>query len=78
MNMPEKKFVAGAISATIWKNTSEKDGKEFSYETISIERNFKDQNGEWKKTSSMRINDLPKAEMVLKKAYEFLTLREAA
>ena len=78
MNKPDKKFVAGSVSATIWKNTSEKDGKEFSYETISIERNFKDKNDEWKTTSTMRINDLPKAEMVLKKAYEYLTLREAA
>jgi len=77
MTQPEKKFVAGAISATIWKNTSEKDGKEFSFETISLARNFKDKSGEWKNTPSMRLNDLPKAEMVLKKAYEYLTMREA-
>jgi hypothetical protein len=76
-NQPEKKFVAGSISATIWKNASEKDGKEFSFESITLSRNFKDHSGNWKSTSSMRLNDLPKAEIVLKKAYEYLTFREA-
>jgi hypothetical protein len=76
-NVPEKRFVAGAISATIWKNSTEKTGKEISYETISISRNFKTEKGEWKSTNSLRINDLPKATVVLNKAYEYLTLKEA-
>ncbi|MGM5485022.1 MAG: hypothetical protein ACQEP1_04080 [Nanobdellota archaeon] len=73
-NTPEKKFVASPVSATIWKNKSEKDGKEFSFETVSLERNFKDKNGEWKSTSNMRVNDLPKAALVLNKAYEYLNM----
>lgn len=77
-NIPEKKFVAGAVSATIWKNTAEsKIGKEISFETISISRNFKNDKGEWKSTNSFRLNDLPKATVVLNKAYEYLTLKEA-
>jgi hypothetical protein len=77
-NVPEKRFIAGAISATIWKNQAEsKVGKEISYETISISRNFKTENGEWKSTNTLRLNDLPKATVVLNKAYEYLTLREA-
>lgn len=75
-NAPEKKFVAGPIAATIWKNSSMKDGKEFFFETVSLERSFKDKNGEWKSTSNMRVNDLPKAAMVMNKAYEYLTMKE--
>ncbi len=77
MNQPEKKFVAGSVSATIWKNTSQKDGQDFSFETISLARNFKDKNGDWQSTGTFRLNDLPKAELVLKKAYEFLAIGEA-
>lgn len=77
-NKPEKKFMSGAVSATIWRNSQEKDGKEFSYETISIERNYKDANGEWKSTNSMRVNDIPKATVVLNKAFEYLTIKEVA
>ena len=75
-NKPEKKFRAGAVTATIWKNQTE-DNKEYS--TVSFERSYKDKNGEWKTTNSLRVNDLPKAAMVISKAYEFLAMsgREA-
>jgi len=73
-NLPEKKFRAGAISATIWLNKTERDGKEVEYTTISFERSYKDKNDEWQTTSHLRINDLPKAQLVLQKAYEFLVL----
>lgn len=76
-NLPETKFRAGAIAATVWKNTaSSKDGKEVEYRTISIERNYKDKNDEWKSTTSMRVNDLPKVIIVMQKAYEHLVLKE--
>ena len=73
---PVEKFRAGGVSATIWENNSSKDGKDFVYFTVSVERNYKD--GEvWKKTSSMRLNDLPKVALVSQKAYEYLVLKEA-
>ncbi len=76
MNKPEKKFRAGGISATIWKNESQKGQKSFSYHTISLERSYKDQAGAWKTTASMRLADLPRAKLVLDKAYEYLVVQE--
>ncbi len=70
MTQPEIKFKAGGIAATVWKNQS-KDGE---YRTVSFERSYKDKDGTWKKTSSLRLNDLPKATVVLNKAYEHLVL----
>lgn len=76
-NLPEKKFRAGPIVATIWKNKAQKkDGETISYRTISFERTYKDQNDEWQTTNSLRTNDLPKAMLVLQKAYEELTLAD--
>lgn len=76
-NQPQNKFRAGAVCATVWTNSAVgKDGEEREYSTISIERNYKDKNGEWKSTNSMRINDLPKAALVLSKAYECLILNQ--
>jgi len=74
--MPLKKFRAGAIVATIWNNETEKDGKKVDYKTVSFERSYKDKNDEWQTTNSLRINDLPKATLVLGKAFEFLSLNE--
>jgi len=75
-NKPEKKIRAGPVTATIWQNISQKDGKEVSYKTISLDRVYKDKNNEWQNTSVLRVNDLPKAALVLTKAYEYLLSRE--
>lgn len=76
-NLPEKKFRAGAISATVWLNHGHKsNGEESEYKTISIERSYTDKEGKWQSTNSMRVNDLPKAMVVLQKAYEQLILNE--
>jgi len=73
-NLPEKKFRAGAITATIWKNTSQNGDAE--YNTISFERSYKDKNDNWQTTNSLRVNDLPKAKLVLDKAYQYLVLNK--
>jgi hypothetical protein len=74
-NLPEKKFRAGPIAATIWaNNVLDKDGKVVTYRTVSFERSYKDKNDAWKTTSSLRMNDLPKASLVLEKAFEYLAL----
>jgi hypothetical protein len=77
-NKPEKKFSTGAISATVWKNngTSKKDGSQVEFRTIQLDRRYKDKDGSWKSTNSLRVNDLPKATLVLNKAYEYLVIRE--
>ena len=76
-NLPEKKFRAGAISATVWRNKGQTaDGEETEYRSISIERNYTNKEGKWHSTNSLRVNDLPKANVVLQKAYEFLVFKE--
>ena len=77
-NAPEKKFSTGVISATIWKNSGvSKDGQPTEFKIIALQRRYKDKAGAWQSTNSLRINDLPKASLVLQKAYEYLVLREA-
>ncbi len=74
---PLKKFRAGPVSATVWSNPGKPfDGIEREYNTISLERNYKDKDGSWKTTGSMRVNDLPKVSVVVNKAYEYLVLNK--
>jgi hypothetical protein len=73
-NQPLKKIRSGAITATIWSNLAkEGDGE---YKTVSFERSFKDKDGVWKTTNSLRVNDLPRASLVLQKAYEYIALAD--
>ncbi|MFQ5474385.1 MAG: hypothetical protein ACE5DM_00985 [Candidatus Nanoarchaeia archaeon] len=74
-NKPEKKFRAGAISATVWSNEgTNQQGQPTSYRTISFDRSYKDKNGEWRSTNHLRTTDIPKAVLVLNKAFEFVSL----
>ena len=76
-NQPEKKFSTGAISATVWKNngSSKKTGEPVEYRTVSLQRRYTDKDGNWQTSNSLRLNDLPKATLVLQKAYEYLVLK---
>jgi hypothetical protein len=75
-NLPEKKFRAGAISATVWRNVVKtKDGQDAEVRTVSFDKRYKDKDtNEWKSSSSLRAMDLPKAVVVLNKAYEYIVL----
>jgi len=72
--MPETKFRSGAIAATIWANETVRDGKKVAYKSVTFERSYKDKNDEWQSTNSLRTADIPKAILVLSKAYEHLAL----
>ena len=75
--MPEKKFRAGGITATIWKNEGkDNDGNKTEFNTVGLERSYKDKNDEWQKTNTMRLNDLPKVVLVCSKSYEYLVLKK--
>ena len=76
-NLPEKKFRAGAITATVWLNKGKKaNGETSEYKTVSLERSYTDKEGKWQTTNSFRVSDLPKAELVLHKAFEYAVLGE--
>lgn len=78
-NIPEKKFSTGVVTATVWQNNGKgRNGEQVAYRTVSLQRRYKDKNGVWQTANSLRVNDLPKASLVLQKAYEFLVIRDQA
>lgn len=76
-NIPEKKFSTGTLSATVWQNQGKsKSGEDVSFRTVTFQRRYKDKNDEWQSTNNLRLNDLPKASLVLQKAYEYLVMKD--
>jgi hypothetical protein len=69
---PTKTYKAGSITASIWNN----HGAKGDYQTVTLERRYKDKDGNWKNSNALRVPDVPKAQLVLNKAYEKLTLEE--
>lgn len=78
-NKPEKTFRNGVVCATIWHNNGKNtEGLDVDFKTVSFQRRYCDNDGEWKSTRTLRITDLPKASMVLDEAYKYLSLSESA
>jgi len=75
MTQPEKRFSAGGVTATVWVNEGQRDGKPTTYPSVSFDKRYKDKEGNWKSTSSLNLADIPKAIMVLGKVYEHLALK---
>jgi len=67
-NRPVKKFKAGGVSAAVWVS---KRGN-MKIQSVTVDRSYKDKDGEFKNTNSLKLNDIPKAVSVLVKAYEYL------
>ena len=72
---PLKSFKSGALQVTIWENENlTNEGQVIAIKSVTFERRYKDKNGEWKSTNNLKANDLPKAALLLSKAYEYLVL----
>ena len=72
---PVKAFKVGAIQCSVWENENlSPEGQVFVSKSVTFERRYKDKNGEWKSTNSLRANDLPKAVVLLQQAYEYILL----
>lgn len=76
MAQPEKKFRAGGITVSVFANEIQtKDGKA-SVKSVSLQRAYKDRDGNFQNSSSLRVNDLPRAIVLLDKAYAYLVMGE--
>ena len=72
---PEKVFQHGALKAAIFANEHEKDGQSFTVRRVSFQKLYRDREGNLRTTTSLETNDLPKAVVVLQKAFEYLTVK---
>ena len=76
---PLKEFRAGAVRASVWRRevpTSD-NARTIVQHSVRIQKRYRDaKNGEWKDTEYYFQNDLPKLALVVRKAYEYVTLVE--
>ena len=75
---PEKEFRCGGISAAVWRNDVEKDGRTTVRHSISIQKRYQDKNGNWKTTKSWFPEELARLRLVIEKCMEYCMLSESA
>ena len=70
---PAHKARLNALQLAVWSNEYKtEEGETRFFHTMTIERNFKDRDGEWQKTSQLRESDLGDAIALLQDAQQFL------
>lgn len=74
---PIQKFKAGAIDASVWENSKQINGVPVTVYAVTLDRKYKDKNGTWQSTSSLNVNDIPKAIVALEEAYKSLVMKDA-
>ncbi len=76
---PIQEFRAGTAVAAIWVSKNAVHGRSTAQHSIRVQKRYRDdRTGQWKTTTYFRPDELPKLSLVVSRAYEFLTLREAA
>lgn len=76
MSSAKKRFVCGGVSASVWQCERESGTGAFLAEFVTFSKRYKKSDGQWDSTCSFRKNDLPKLEVVLRQAYEFLNAKK--
>jgi len=69
---PVAKFRAGQVSAAIWENEITVNGKKMVMLKATVERRFKDKDGQWKSSNSFARNEIPLAIYCLQKSFEHI------
>jgi hypothetical protein len=70
MSAPVKKFRAGAICCALWENEINVGGQSRTMLKATVERRYKDKDGEWKSSGSFGRNEIPLAIYCLQQAFE--------
>ncbi len=76
MTKLEKRIQVGACSASVFVNEVETSNGKASIKNVVLQRTYKDGNGDFQNANSFGINEIPKAILALRKAYEWLALKD--
>jgi len=73
---PDKVFSCGTVKAAIWVGRKVIDNTVVEVHSIRIDRSYKDKDtGEWRYTTTLDTESLPKVAVVSMEAYKYLRLR---
>jgi hypothetical protein len=70
---PVAKFAAGQVSAAVWENeVTTRSGKTVTMLKATVERRFKDKDGQWMSSNSFSRNEIPFVIYCLQKSLEHI------
>jgi hypothetical protein len=67
---PIAKFKAGQVSSALWANEIDVKGSTVTILKATVQRRYKDKDGNWQSSGSFSRNEIPLAIYCLRKAFE--------
>ena len=67
---PVAKFRAGQVASAVWENEVEIKGRTVTILKATVQRRYKDKDGNWQSSGSFSRNEIPLAIHCLQKAFE--------
>jgi hypothetical protein len=74
---PIKVYRSGNISASVWKQETEKDGQTVVRYSVRIQKQFKNDKGKWQNTDYYFPEELARLESVVRKTFDFISVKES-
>ena len=71
-NGPLTRFKAGSVVAAVWDNNITVNGSVRSIKKVTVERRYKDKDGNWKSSTSFGRDEIALAKHCLDMAFEFI------
>lgn len=68
--LPVAKFRAGQVSSAVWRNEIQVKGKAITVLKATVQRRYKDKEGNWQSSGSFSRNEIPLAIHCLQQAFE--------
>ena len=75
---PLAKFRAGQVSCALWENEISVNGAPKTVLKASIQRRYKDSDGNWKSSQSLSRNEIPLAIYCLARAFDKIVQEETS
>ena len=75
---PLAKIRAGSVSCALWENQINVNGTPKTVLEASIERRYKDRDGNWQSSTSFSRNEIPMAVFCLARAFDKIINEETA
>lgn len=72
-NTPVQKFRIGNVTASVWENEGTRDGSVFH--TVTLQRSFRNGDGEYQNSDSLNSGDLLNAAKVLERAEAWISMQ---
>lgn len=67
---PIAKFKAGQVSSAVWENQVQVKGQSITILKATVQRRYKDHDGNWQSSGSFSRNEIPLAIYCLQEAFE--------